>query len=141
MLYICGSKRSPRIQKSQPRKYMSILDDTYINDEQVPTIGERNLIFQYSVNRNPSMPPDTYFKYQDTIVQMVSEIKASHSLKVRYLDAIIKKYFPPEQYEFNIQTNFRTMKINISTLINIFDSNPIAKVEITCRPGNRIDTY
>ena len=87
------------------------------------------------------MPRDVYFKYQDTIVQMVSEIKAGHSLKVRYLDAIIKKYFPPEQYEFNIQTNFRTMKINISTLINIFDSNPIAKVEITCRPGNRIDTY
>lgn len=141
MLYICESKRSSRIQKSQPREYMSILDDTYINDEQVPTIGERNLIFQYSVNCNPLMPRDVYFKYQDTIVQMVSEIKAGHSLKVRYLDAIIKKYFPPEQYEFNIQTNFRTMKINISTLINIFDSNPIAKVEITCRPGNRIDTY
>lgn len=120
---------------------MSILDDTYINDEQVPTIGERNLIFQYSVNCNPSMPQDVYFKYQDMIVQMVSEIKAGHSLKVRYLDVVIKKYFPSGQYKFNIETNGRTMRINISTLINIFDSDSIAKVEITCRPGNRIDTY
>lgn len=72
---------------------------------------------------------------------MVEEIKAGHSLKVRYLDTIIKKHFPPGRYKFNIQTNGRTMKINISTLINIFDSDPIAKVEIMCGPGNLITSY
>lgn len=120
---------------------MSLLNNSIYNDEQVPTIGERNLTFRYSVNCRPSVPPNIYFKYQDTIVQMVSEIKAGHSLKVRYLDIIIKKYFPSGQYKFNIQTNGRTMKINISTLINIFDSDPIAKVEIMCGPGNLITSY
>ena len=120
---------------------MSLLDNSYINDEQVPTIGERNLTFRYSVNSNPLLPRDVYFKYQDKIVQIVNEIKANHSLKIRYLDAIIKKYFPSGAYKFNIQTNFRTMKINISTLINIFDSDPIAKIEIMCGPEDNLATY
>ena len=118
---------------------MSLLDNSYINNEQVPTIGERNLTFRYSVNS--LLPRDMYFKYQDKIVQIVNEIKANHSLKTRYLDAIIKKYFPSGAYKFNIQTNFRTMKINISTLINIFDSDPIAKIEIMCGPEDNLATY
>lgn len=120
---------------------MSLLDDSYINTEHVPTIGERNLTFQYKVRHHIDMEPKMYFEYQDMVVNLVKDIKAGHSLKVCYVEPLIKKYFPSHSYKAFIDTNYRTMRINISSLSLIFDSYNIASIEINCGRGNLITSY
>lgn len=109
---------------------MSLLDDSYINTEHVPTIGERNLMIRCSVKSDPSLTSAEYFGHQEMVMALVNDIKAGHSLKVRHLDPLIKRHFPEGKYKFNIQTNFRTLIINIAIIEDIFNCRPIADVTI-----------
>ena len=109
---------------------MSLLDDSYINAEQVPTIGEQNLVIQYSVKSDTALSSTEYFGHQEIIMALVKDIKAGHSLKVRHLDPLIKKHFPEGKYKFNIQSNFRALIINIAMVEDIFNCRPIAAVTI-----------
>lgn len=91
---------------------MSVLDNSYINKEQLITLGERNLTFGFKVAQY-KLSPKECIEYDEVARAFIADLKNLLSLKMRCLQPVIDKYYPINKYLVNVTTNYHEFIIKV----------------------------